>query len=299
MKIKTRMFVFLLLLSVVIPTATFADDPCSELEKKEGEALLRKAEDSERAGKTREAYATAKKVYCLYGSEQRVWPLKQRLGKKIGDEEEKNGRLKEAFEIYEDSRNPSDADRVKLKQVNAKPDDRNTVADGISHFQHRKNDAQVKELRGLAQKNADQWLAREEKQFAALRDSLDELNQARSWLLLTVAGTKKAADLAEKRGDTLAAEDARRSLDLALSYYFLAEKQQKQKAVRDKARALADGHAGKGELRLAAEYYRIAGLSGKADEMEKRGEAQKHQTEEKRQKQFKKDQDKLEKELGL
>ena len=75
-------------------------------------------------------------------------------------------------------------------------------------------------------------------------------------------------------------------------------------AVRDlaqkaKANALGDEQARKGEGEVAADYYEIAGLKGEAQDIRKRTSAQQRQDEGKRQQQFKKDQDKLEKELGL
>jgi hypothetical protein len=113
------------------------------------------------------------------------------------------------------------------------------------------------------------------------------------------SGSGKVFERAEKRGDTLAADDARRSIENAIAYYEFAEKPQKARGVRDRARKLGDEHARKGENRLAVEFYQIAGDSSKAEALEKKSEAEKQKSESARQDKFKKDQQSLEKELGL
>lgn len=72
-------------------------------------------------------------------------------------------------------------------------------------------------------------------------------------------GDDRVTARAEKRGDSLAVEDSRLFLELALKYYAFAEKKDKQQEVRDKARSLADRATAKGESELAAHYYAIAG----------------------------------------
>ena len=166
-------------------------------------------------------------------------------------------------------------------------------------FTHRKNEAQVKELRALAAKNADQWLGTEEKLFAATKDSRDALGKSKDWAYYAGTGPKKAHERAEKRGDQLAADTSRRWFELAIAYYKFADKPQKVNGVQAKARQLADAHARKGEAEVAADYYRIAGASAEADKIEKQGAARKRQAEQQRQQQFKKDQQALEKGLGL
>lgn len=277
-------------------------DGCRDSEVAAERARFKKIVETERAGNIKEANRAARSFngFCLNNKEgDELTALIKRTGKTLGDQEERAGRLPEAFAMFEGSGLPADADRVKLKQVKARSDDIGTVSGAISHFTHRKNDAQVKELRALAAKNAEQWLATEEKLFAATKDSRDALGKAKDWAYYAGTGPKKAQERAEKRGDQLAADTSRRWLELAVAYYRFADKPHKAKGVQDKARQLAESHARKGEAEIAADYYRIAGARAEADKIEKQGAAKKQQAEQQRQQQFKKDQQALEKELGL
>jgi hypothetical protein len=288
-------------LAALAAPAAFADG-CPDSEKAAEAQKLKKAEDIEKAGKPKEAFSAARSVAweCLGNDAgKRREALIKRTGRTLGDQEEKQGRLKEAFEWYASSGLEADADRVMLKQVNAKPDDTNTVAHAIDHFKRRNDEARVKEMRGIASRNVDKWLAAEEKAFTARKDSREELGKARDWVYYAEAGSGKVTERAEKRGDTLAADNARRPIENAIAYYEFAGKPQKVKSVKDKARKLGDEHAGKGENKLAVEFYQIAGDSSRAVALEKKSETEKKKTESARQDKFKKDQQSLEKELGL
>jgi hypothetical protein len=298
---KTKFIFVVLALAVMNPPVVIADG-CPDKEIAAETLKMKRAEDSEKAGKLKEAFNTASTVAweCL-GNEagKRREALMKRVGRTLGDQEEKQGRLKEAFGWYQASGLEADADRVMLKQANAKPDDTNAVGGAIDHFKRRNNEARVKELRGLASRNVDKWLAAEEKAFAARKESREELGKARDWVYYAGTGSAKVTERAEKRGDTLAADSARRSIENAIAYYEFAEKPQKAKGVRDKARKLGDEHASKGENKLAVEFYNIAGDTARAAALEKKSEAEKQKTESARQDKFKKDQQSLEKELGL
>ena len=298
---KTKFIFVVLALAAMNPLVVFADG-CPDKEIAAETLKLKKAEDSEKAGKLKEAFNTASTVAweCL-GNEagKRREALIKRVGRTLGDQEEKQGRLKEAFGWYQAAGLEADADRVMLKQANAKPDDTNAVGGAIDHFKRRNNEVRVKELRGLASRNVDKWLAAEEKAFAARKESREELGKARDWVYYAGTGSAKVSERAEKRGDTLAADSARRSIENAIAYYEFAEKPQKAKGVRDKARKLGDEHASKGENKLAVQFYELAGDSAKAEGLAKKSEAESEKAEAKRQDKFKQDQKSLEKELDL
>jgi len=278
-------------------------DGCRTEDEKAAAAQMKKAEENERAGKLKEAYEAAGKIdsMCLAGDGyKRHEAMRKRIGLQLGQQEEKQGRLAAAFDWYKNSGNAVEADRVKLKQVDASPRDRNVVSNAIDHFRFKNNNARVAELRQLAAKNADLELASEEKAFAARKESFDELGRAKDWFYLVGEGAdKKVRERAERRGDTLLKEDTFRHLENAKRYFGMAEAKPKEKAVQDKALRLAQEHEKKGEITQATKFYDLAGASAKGAELEKRTEAQHKKSEEKRQKQFTKDQDKLEKELGL
>lgn len=298
--------VLALVLTAYLPMA-WADGcgPEEIADGKKAAAQLRKAEEAERAGKLKEAFASmgSGDFMCeddYKGKSKRYEAMRKRIGLQLGQQEEKQGRLAAAFEWYKNSGNVAEADRVKLKQVDASPRDRNVVSNAIDHFKYRNNDTRVAALRQLAAKNADLELASEEKAFAARKESFDELGKARDWFYLVgEAAAKKVRERAERRGDSLLKEDTLRHLENAKRYFHMAEAKPKEKAVQDKALRLAQAHEKKGENTQAINFYGLAGASAKGDELEKRAEAQHKKSEEKRQKQFTKDQDKLEKELGL
>ena len=301
---KTIMMSVVFGIAGLVGTAQIAQaDGCRTEDEKVAAAQMKKAEDSEHAGKLKEAYQAASKIdsMCLAGGGyKRHETMLKRIGLQLGQQEEKQGRLAAAFDWYKNSRNDAEADRVKMKHVNASPRDHSLVSGAIDHFRFKNNDARVTELRQLAAKNADLELANEEKAFAARKESFDELGKAKDWLYLVgESAPKKARERAEQRGDTLAKEDIYRHLENAKRYYSIAEAKQKEKTLQDKAMRLAQEHEKKGEITQARDFYSLAGASAKGNELQERSEAQHKKSEEKRQKQFKKGQDDLEKELGM
>lgn len=267
----------------------------------QAQAQISQAEQKEQAGNARAAYDILKKVSsCISdASSKRIQKMETRLEKKFGNEEEKNGRLKEAFDWFVKSKSTEDADHVMMKRAQAQPEDRSTFSTAFDYFKNR-GAAPIKTLRALAVQNAKQLLAAEEKQFAANNDTLETLGKAKDWLYYAEAPENRmAVERAEKRGDTRAADTSRHFLKMAISYYDFAGKPEKIKPVRDKAKKLGDEAKGRGEGEVAAEYYQIAGLKDLASDLQKRTETKQREDEGKRQKKFKKDQDNLEKELGM
>lgn len=281
--------------------SALADDICDANEKNLAAAQMQKAEGFERAGKLKLAYEAAgasDRSLCL--SDNRASKMVKRLGLQLGQQDEKQGRLTAAFEWYKNSHNEADADRVMMKQVNANPRNRNVVSNAIDHFRFTNNDARVTELRQSAAKNADLELGNEEKAFATRKESLNELENASDWLSLADKGTdKQVRERAEQRGDTLLNESTLRHLENAKRYFSMAEAKSKEKMLQEKALRLGHEHEKKGEITQASNFYSLAGASEKGDELEARTEAQHKKSEATRQKKFTKEQDDLEKELGL
>jgi hypothetical protein len=294
-----------------------ADSDCNASNTTDGRPYFKRAQAAEQAGRFKDAFKEANTLLegdCFTGYDSReVRALLNRVLNKQGSLSEKQGRLDEAFDNYirsyryedQDKIKYTDADRVKMKQVNASPRDRQVVSGAIAYFQGRndrigQDGARVTELRQLAAKNADFELANEEKAFSARKESFDELGKAKDWLYLVgESAAKKVRDRAEQRGDTLAKEDIYRHLENAKRYFSFAEAKQKEKALQDKALRLAQEHEKKGEINQAKDFYSLAGESAKGNELQAKSDAQHKKSEDKRQKQFKKGQDDLEKELGL
>ncbi|MCW5799979.1 MAG: hypothetical protein LZF60_340133 [Nitrospira sp.] len=280
----------------------WADSLCAEKAlQTAADAQLKKAEDLERAGHPREAYAAAAKLNgdCVSDS-QRQEGLQQRTAKAIGAEEEKKARPGEAFEWYVRAKAGADAGRMQRKLVETKPNDINTLSHAIDFFSQQNDTAQEQAMRAHARKNVEHALAEEEKRFASFtKDSLQELGRAREWAYYAQAGEDRIRARASQRGDTLAAEDGRKFLRLAISYYEQADRPDGVKKIREKARMLAKRHEAKGEGEIAAEFYAMAGDDKQAETVQQQTEQRQAQVEEGRKKTFKKEQADLEKALGF
>lgn len=285
-------------LAAALPTA-YADG-CATQDEIAARAQMSKAEELERAGKLREAFDNAKAIDLMCVDQKRADALRQRVGKALGGQEEKNGRLDAAFDWYERGGLAAEADRVKLLHVKSRPEDVSVFGNAYDYFKRREAEPTLKELRAMAARNADKQLAEEERAFAARMVSFDELDRAGDWLrYLGDDQMTRKTGRAEKRGDALIAKDGLGMLENAIRYYDLADKPQKVKQVRDKAMRLGDGYVKTGETTTAANFYRLAGADGKAAALEEQTAQANQKKEAKRQEQFKKEQDDLEKELGF
>lgn len=280
----------------------WADSLCAEKAlQAAADAQLKKAEALEQAGHPREAYAAATKTDgdCVSDS-KRHEGVKQRTAKAIGAEDEKKGSLNRAFDWYVRAQAPTDAGRMQRKLVETKPDDINTVSHAIDYFSQQNDEAQEQAMRAHALKNVEKALAEEDKRFASFtKDSLHELGLAKNWAYYAKAGEDRIRARAAQRGDTLAAEDGRQFLRLAISYYEQADRPDGVKKIREKARVLAKRHEAKGEGEIAAEFYAMAGDDQQAATVRMQTEQRQAQAEEGRKKTFKKEQADLEKALGF
>ncbi len=283
-------------------SAAWADSLCPDLaQQAAADAQVKQAEALDRAGKAREAYGAAKKAnFDCVTDYNRHEALLKRTAKVVGAEEEKKGQLSEAFDWYERAQSQADASRMQRKMVESKPNDINTVSHAIDYFRNHNDAAQEKTIRAHALKNVEKALAAEEKSFASVsKNSLSALDLAKDWSYYAQAGEDLVRVRAGKRGDTLAIEEGRKFLELALSYYDRAQQPEKSQKVRDKALALAKQLESKGDGVVAADYYVIAGDSNKASAVQKQAEVRDQKSEESRKKVFKKEQDDLEKALGF
>jgi hypothetical protein len=302
--IATVSFAIIVVAALSAPAAFADGEGCSASEKREAEGALRKAEEAEKAGKYKDAYKFATSSFgepgCATNGYKRREGLVERTSKKLGAEAEKAGRFGEAFKYYyapysyRTTYSLADADRAMLKHVKANPDDYKAASQAVDYFKGREGTPHLQEVRASAKRAGDRMLAKEEKTFAARKDSLADLQKAKEWLELAGEG-KRANTRAVQRGDTLLAEGGIRSMELAFQYYDFARDKQKLESAKSRARKLGDDAAAKGDHGLAAKFYELSGDKSRV----KAAEKQKEKTETQRQDQFKKDQKSLEKELGL
>ena len=318
MKIKRHVFVLVIGVSIFPALNAFADASGCQ-------SVLKKIEATERDGKLKDAYDAAMKSPCYQEGSPVVGDfeaLLKRTAKKLGEAAEKKGQYDEASEYYRTYRFGVDEDRVQYRKAMAKPDVFSIVQGGVAYLrgvQQELNDphsmagmgpdrnARMKaipeyldKLQTIALKNGNRYLSDDDRTFKARNtsltaksDSLSELGKARDWLGLFGQG-KLANERALQHGDALATKDTRTLLRLAIDYYQFADNEPKVDKVKEKARRLGDASLKKGD-----NFYAIAGMDDKSRQLEESYEKEKEKAENKRQGQFKNDQDSLEKELGM
>lgn len=290
---------------IVAPAALADGEGCSAAETKTADGILRRAEEAEKAGNTKDAYRAASgsipAIHCAGDGYRRRDGIAERTSRKLGAEAEKSGRFGEAHQYFitpyrmgRADYSLSDADRTMLKHAKANPGNYDAVSEAASYFSRREIASSLKEVRGIAKISGDKLLAQEEKSFASNRHSLDTLGKARDWLEIAGEG-KRANARATQRGDSLLGNETVTSLELAIQYYNFADDKRGEKKAQELARKLGDAAARKGDHGLAGRFYELSGDQAKAAAAEQ----QKEKAEVKRQGQFKQDQKSLEKELGL
>jgi hypothetical protein len=276
----------------------WADDLCPDpAMKAAAKSQLGQAQALQASGKLREAWNAAAKadLDCVDSD-----PIKKQIGKALGAEEEKNGRLDEAVDWYQRVNADVEATRVLNKGVESRSNDIKFIGRAIEYFHLKSDKGNEQKMRDIAKRNVEKLLAEEEKRFATqMKDSQSFLQKADEWTFYAQTGQDKVKTRAQQRGDFYAKDDSRTALQKAISYYFVGNLDEKIKSVKAKAAGLGKQMEAKGEPEAAADYYMIADQGDKADAIAKQAEAAKQKAEEGRKKTFKKDQDDLEKSLGF
>jgi len=285
-----------------------AEEVCPAADKLRAESELRKAEQAEKAGRLKQAFDGARGMggltECASNGYGRLVAIEERTGKKLGAAAEKAGRYREAFDYYTAplqrrvDYDVTDGDRVLLKDVKARGGNYKAVSFAADWFKGRGNQGGLKAIRAAGMKSGESTLAAEAKAFAAGRNTLPDLEQARRWFEL--AGEHKHVNArADQRGDQLLARGTFSAVERGFQYYEFSGNKQKLKAAATRAHKLGDEFAKQGQTKTAAKFYELAGDSAKAEALEKNREAHDEKAEAKRQGDFKKGQKSLEKELGF
>lgn len=285
-----------------------AEEVCPAADKQRAESELRKAEQAEKAGRLKQAFDGARGIgglsQCASNGYGRLAAIEERTSKKLGAAAEKAGHYREAFDYYTTplqrrvDYDVADGDRALLKDVKARGGNYRAVSFAADWFKGRGNQAGLKATRAAGMKGGENTLAAEAKAFAAGKNTLPDLEQARSWFEL--AGEHKHVNArADQRGDQLLARGTFSAVERAFQYYEFSGNKQKLKAAAARAHKLGDEFAKQGQTKTAAKFYELAGDSAKAEALEKKREAHDEKAEAKRQGDFKKGQKSLEKELGF
>lgn len=259
-------------------------------------------------GRDSEAKGLYEKAYYYFGQSLGNYDDARRVARKAAAGEEKKGNLKKAIEWYYSASDEQDAVRLesglKMASVRSKPTDTSLFGVAFGYVEnHAKEYPDIvggyqKELRQIATTNADSAFAQEDKKFSAGLEGLEELDDAKDWLRYTNS-EKRALARAESRADSLADGVSRKAVERSIHYYDYAENKQQAQKMRSKAVTLGEGYEKKGQYAVAAIFYDLGGEGDRAESLTKNKEAEHEKSEEKRQKEFSKEQDDLEKELGL
>jgi hypothetical protein len=297
---RTRVGAAAFLLSALCTNA-WADDVCGDEGRRHADGLVAKALSAEKAGDLVGALgfaSEARSSYCSSGTT--ADDLVVRLTRRLGSDAEAAGRLEQAFEYFEQGAHLTDAKRVGLARIHARPDDLQQ-ATWLMDFMRRHEFADgVAEIERVARSQSERLLAEENQSFAIRNPRMDLLHLARDWLNL--AGDEVAASVrarAGARGDQYAALDYSYALGQGVSFYELAGREDGVAAVRAKAARVAQQKSGGEEWAEAALLYEIAGNEAQANALREQRAAQAQTSEAARQEKFKKEQDDLEKELGF
>lgn len=293
-----RITLRLLLLFALGTAVAQADELCTDPKAKAAaNAQLSKAKSLETAGKLEEAYAAGSAAGddCVDGA-----AFKQQVARKLAAKAEASGKYRDAVDWYMKANAAAEADRVIRKWVQVTPVDRNAVAAGIDFYRLQNDAAQEQAMRDIAKRRVEAILTEEAKAFSApQKGTYALLLDAQEWAFYANSGKPQIEQRAQQRGDAYAKQTSRRFLEEAMRYYELGSSRAGVDSVKRRAAALGQQAEGRGEIELAIEYYRLADEDAKADALDKRNAALKEKTEAQRKQTFNKEQDDLEKELGL
>ncbi|MDH4039043.1 MAG: hypothetical protein OEW92_06815 [Gammaproteobacteria bacterium] len=277
-----------------------ADDVCSAQEHASADAVLSRARAAESRGDLGAALNLADSSElraCGDGASAKA--LVRSASGQLGRKAEADGQLQAAFDYFIRGGWLDDASRVGLKQMAAEPSNFRLASDMMTFMRENGFSDGAGKIRGNAQQQAQQALAEEGRDFAVRSPRLDLLEKARNWLQLSDEPLTPIEQRALQRADAYLALDYAFAMEQALAYYEFAGHADKTEAVRAKARRLADQLADGDNWAAAVELYQIAGDSERADQLASQREAKAADTEKARKSEFQKEQDDLEKELGL
>jgi tetratricopeptide (TPR) repeat protein len=280
----------------------YGDGGCEKADLVSGRAFVNRALAAERNGNYLVAMAEIRRVPACAPDVnfEQLATLRLHVARRLGEQEEKGGRFKDAAAWFQEADRPVDVDRVMDEWGKSASHDPDVFEKVYRYFENgRPNPARLAELRRIAVRNADEELANEDKAFTRFRDTTDLLDKARHWLRYVEGGEMKVMERAVLRGDTLAKQESPGTFESALTYYRYAEDQQREALLRDRALGLAEAHERQGESALAIQYYEIGGRRDKADVLRKQTRTQMQKDERARKKKFATDQKALEKELGF
>lgn len=233
--------------------------------------------------------------------------LMQQIGQKKTAALERSNKYQDAIETSINYCLDDDAARIHLMLAEKNVGDTRALKSAYSFGKRYNNKTYHDKLLAIAGKQSKNHIDSENRFFTATAYNPMLLDQAVA-ILESVddkAGMNRVVKLAESRGDELIKFDSCRMLNFASEYYKTARHETKLKALRAKASRMAAAME-KQNTRAAAECYELAGDESRAEKMhqatadrEQQAEAAMQKNEPARKAKFDKEQQDLEKELGL
>lgn len=193
-----------------------------------------------------------------------------------------------AFDWYEATFNYRDADLAMLKAIEQKPGDLGRYERVFRHFEARKrlnstgyrpDPAHIKELEKAALSNLDSTLAKEDKEYGALKQpgrSMKTLETALRWASFLDENAKERVVVrAISRADAAFQSDTPEGLLDALTFLSFADKNEQQSAVITRAAELGQAALKGKDYELAEKYFFVAGDTEMAEAAKKLSEMNK------------------------
>lgn len=193
-----------------------------------------------------------------------------------------------AFDWYEATFNYRDADLAMLKAIEQKPGNLGLYERVFRHFEARKrlnstgyrpDPTHIKELEKTAASNLDSLLAREEKEYGALKQpklSVKTLDTALKWASFIDENAKERVVVrAVSRADVAFQSDTPEGLLDALTFLSFADRNEQQSAVIIRAAELGQAALKKNDYELAEKYFLVAGNADMAETAKKLSEMNK------------------------
>jgi hypothetical protein len=234
--------------------------------------------------------------------------LMQQLGKKFSANAENRGKLNDAININMRYCLYDDAARVHLIAAEKDSGDASALKFAQSFSKQYSSKSFNDKLQSIASKQSQAYIDRENKFFKTSSYSPMFLGQAVGIMdaVEDTAGKSKITKLAESRGDELATQNSCRILTIAREYYQIAHQDNKIKTLKTKAMKIGTDLEKQNNTQAASVCYELAGDDSRADKMQQATEAKAEKAEAALQKneparkaKFSKEQDDMEKELGL
>lgn len=304
----------------------FATHSCKETNFKIGDKVHDTVQEAVKSGQAQRAQAELSKALatnqcvtertCKPDSEMCVRPALQKsfqsvleqLGKQKAATMEKEARYADAIKTNNQYCMHDESTRIYRARIKAQPLDKNFHQQAVDFATGRADKTLLTELQQTATANTKKLIADENRIFSAGLFAASMFSEALQWVPNT--GNNKLITeimtLADKRGDTLIARDGCLPIEPAIDYYEVAG--QTNKIIQAKSRALKFGEQfeKEGSLPAAASCYDAADADAKQNAVSKKVEArrekqevQNQKSEKVRKEKFTKEQDDLEKELGL